>query len=93
MGLPVRRFGSTGWELTTIGPRHLGARRRGLGLRLGTAGDAESIATIHHAVEAGINWLAAINRTAAADVIQWCDANDTGVIVYSPIHSGLLSGT
>jgi aryl-alcohol dehydrogenase-like predicted oxidoreductase len=79
MGLPVRRFGSTGWELTTIGPRHLGARRRGLGLRLGTAGDAESIATIH--------------RTAAADVIQWCDANDTGVIVYSPIHSGLLSGT
>jgi aryl-alcohol dehydrogenase-like predicted oxidoreductase len=37
--------------------------------------------------------LSAINRAAAADVIPWCEANDTGVIVYSPIHSGLLSGT
>jgi aryl-alcohol dehydrogenase-like predicted oxidoreductase len=37
--------------------------------------------------------LSAINRAAAADVIPWCEAHDTGVIVYSPIHSGLLSGT
>jgi aryl-alcohol dehydrogenase-like predicted oxidoreductase len=37
--------------------------------------------------------LSAINRAAAADVIPWCEANDTGAIVYSPIHSGLLSGT
>jgi aryl-alcohol dehydrogenase-like predicted oxidoreductase len=37
--------------------------------------------------------LSAINRAAVADVIPWCEANDTGVIVYSPIHSGLLSGT
>ena len=36
--------------------------------------------------------LSAINRAAAADVIPWCEANDTGVIVYShPL--GLLSGT
>ena len=28
--------------------------------------------------------LSAINRAAAADVIPWCEANDTGVIVYSP---------
>ena len=37
--------------------------------------------------------LSAINRAAAADVIPWCEAHDTGVIVYSPMHSGLLSGT
>ena len=37
--------------------------------------------------------LSAINRAAAADVIPWCEANGTGVIIYSPIHSGLLSGT
>jgi aryl-alcohol dehydrogenase-like predicted oxidoreductase len=33
-----------------------------------------------------------INRTATGDVVPWCAANDTGVIVYSPMASGLLSG-
>jgi aryl-alcohol dehydrogenase-like predicted oxidoreductase len=225
MGLPVRRFGATGWDLTTVG---LGTWALGGGdwaFGWGPQDDAESVATIHHAVDAGINWLdtapeyglghseevvgramaemsetdrplvftkcamvwdpddrqaeakavgdaaslraecesslrrlgvdfidlyqvhwpptdgtaledywatladlrasgkvraiglsnhsvdqltraeavghvdslqpplSAINRAAAADVIPWCEANDTGVIVYSPIHSGLLSGT
>jgi aryl-alcohol dehydrogenase-like predicted oxidoreductase len=228
MGLPVGRFGSTGWELTRVG---LGTWALGGGdwaFGWGPQDDAESVETIHHAVEAGINWLdtapeyglghseeivgralaetseadrplvftkcamvwdpndstarqapakavgdaaslrteceaslrrlgvdcidlyqvhwpptdgtaledywatlvdlrnsgkvraiglsnhtvdqltraeavghvdslqpplSAINRAAAADVIPWCEANDTGVIVYSPIHSGLLSGT
>lgn len=35
----------------------------------------------------------AIQRTAASDLIPWCAANGTGVIVYSPMHSGLLTGT
>ncbi len=34
----------------------------------------------------------AIRRTAA-DEIRWCDAHDTGVIVYSPMQSGLLTGS
>jgi aryl-alcohol dehydrogenase-like predicted oxidoreductase len=34
----------------------------------------------------------AIKRSAAADLIPWCSANGTGVIVYSPMESGLLSG-
>lgn len=33
----------------------------------------------------------AINRTAA-DEIAWAHAHDTGVIVYSPLQSGLLTG-
>jgi aryl-alcohol dehydrogenase-like predicted oxidoreductase len=33
----------------------------------------------------------AIHRSAAAE-IDWCDAHDTGVIVYSPMQSGLLTG-
>ncbi|MEA2615199.1 MAG: hypothetical protein QOE72_982 [Chloroflexota bacterium] len=36
--------------------------------------------------------LSLINRRAAADVIPWAAAHDTGVIVYSPMHSGLLTG-
>jgi aryl-alcohol dehydrogenase-like predicted oxidoreductase len=34
----------------------------------------------------------AIRRDAAADLLPWCAAHDTGVIVYSPMQSGLLSG-
>nr|MDQ6915716.1 aldo/keto reductase [Actinomycetota bacterium] len=33
-----------------------------------------------------------IDREAAADVIPWCVDHGTGVIVYSPMQSGLLSG-
>jgi aryl-alcohol dehydrogenase-like predicted oxidoreductase len=34
-----------------------------------------------------------IRRKAAADVIPWCAANETGVIVYSPMQAGLLTET
>lgn len=34
----------------------------------------------------------AITRGAAADVIPWAAAHETGVIVYSPMESGLLTG-
>jgi aryl-alcohol dehydrogenase-like predicted oxidoreductase len=33
-----------------------------------------------------------INRSAGGDVIPWCAAHNTGVIVYSPMQSGLLTG-
>ncbi|MHB8312162.1 MAG: aldo/keto reductase [Candidatus Dormibacteria bacterium] len=33
-----------------------------------------------------------IKREAAADVIPWCREHRTGVIVYSPMQAGLLSG-
>jgi aryl-alcohol dehydrogenase-like predicted oxidoreductase len=33
-----------------------------------------------------------INRRAGADVIPWCEEHETGVIVYSPMQSGLLTG-
>jgi aryl-alcohol dehydrogenase-like predicted oxidoreductase len=34
-----------------------------------------------------------LNRSAAAEVIPWCAANGTGVICYSPLQSGLLTGS
>lgn len=34
-----------------------------------------------------------IRRKAAADVIPWCAAHETGVIVYSPMQSGILTDT
>jgi aryl-alcohol dehydrogenase-like predicted oxidoreductase len=33
-----------------------------------------------------------INRSAGSDVIPWCGEHGTGVIVYSPMQSGLLTG-
>jgi aryl-alcohol dehydrogenase-like predicted oxidoreductase len=37
--------------------------------------------------------LSLLRRDAAGDVVPWCAANGTGVIVYSPMESGLLSGS
>jgi aryl-alcohol dehydrogenase-like predicted oxidoreductase len=34
----------------------------------------------------------AIKREIAAAELPWCETNDTGVIVYSPMQAGLLSG-
>ncbi len=34
----------------------------------------------------------AIDRRAGADLLPWCRKHDTGVIVYSPMHAGLLTG-
>lgn len=33
-----------------------------------------------------------IKRDALAEILPWCAAHDTGVIVYSPMQSGLLTG-
>jgi aryl-alcohol dehydrogenase-like predicted oxidoreductase len=35
----------------------------------------------------------AIRREAAAEIVPWCAANGTGVIVYGPMRAGLLTDT
>jgi aryl-alcohol dehydrogenase-like predicted oxidoreductase len=37
--------------------------------------------------------LSLINRDALAEIVPWCAQHETGVIVYSPMQSGLLSGS
>ena len=36
--------------------------------------------------------LSLINRKALDGTLQWCEEHGTGVIVYSPMQSGLLDG-
>jgi aryl-alcohol dehydrogenase-like predicted oxidoreductase len=36
--------------------------------------------------------LSLLRRTAGADLLRWCAEHGTGVICYSPLESGLLSG-
>jgi len=69
------------------------------------AGKVRAIGLSNHAVEAleraeaigHVDTLqppfSAIARGAAADVIPWAKAHETGVIVYSPMQSGLLTGS
>src|SRR3954447_26320378 len=55
--LPTRRLGGSDLEITTLGlgTWAMGGPRQGL--HWGAQDDADSIATIHRAVEAGLNWL------------------------------------
>ncbi len=55
---------------------------------LGQLETAEGIATVD-AIQPPFNL---IHRDAAADVLLWAHEHETGVIVYSPMASGLLSG-
>ncbi|MCX5496857.1 aldo/keto reductase [Kaistia dalseonensis] len=34
-----------------------------------------------------------IRRDVAAEILPWCNAHETGTIVYSPMQAGLLTGT
>lgn len=52
-------------------------------------GTAESLGHVH-SVQPPLNL---IRREAAAELIPWCAAHGTGVIVYSPMASGLLTGS
>ncbi len=77
---------------TTLVELRASGKARAIGLSNHTVDQLARAETVGH-VDSVQPPLSAINRAAAADVIPWCEANDTGVIVYSPIHSGLLSGT
>lgn len=37
--------------------------------------------------------LSLIDRRSLRDLLPWCQAHDTGVLAYSPLQSGLLSGS
>jgi aryl-alcohol dehydrogenase-like predicted oxidoreductase len=64
---------------------------RAVGLSNHDAGQLEAAETLGH-VDTLQPPLSALNRGAIARELPWCLAHDTGVIVYSPMQSGLLSG-
>jgi aryl-alcohol dehydrogenase-like predicted oxidoreductase len=52
----------------------------------------QKCAALHH-VDSLQPPLSLLNRGARREVIPWCKEHGTGVIVYSPMQSGLLTGT
>src|SRR3989441_7828918 len=68
--------------------RREGPRRRALQSRFRAARSSGAARTRGHAAAA----VSAIRREVAAAELPWCAAHHTGVIVYSPMQSGLLTG-
>src|ERR1700693_4298110 len=57
MGLPTRPLGSSGFHITTVGFGSWAIGGGGWAFGWGPQDDAESIATMRHAVELGVNWI------------------------------------
>lgn len=55
--LPTRPFGKTGMDITRVGFGAWAAGGAGWAFSWGAQDDGESVAAIHRAVEAGINWI------------------------------------
>ncbi len=64
---------------------------RAVGLSNHDAGQLARVEALGH-VDTLQPPFSAIRRAAAAAELPWCKGHDTGVIVYSPMQSGLLSG-
>jgi aryl-alcohol dehydrogenase-like predicted oxidoreductase len=83
-GTPVDEYWATMVELKNEG------KVRAIGLSNHSVPQLEKAEKIGH-VDSLQPPLSLISRTHA-DEIAWCARNGTGVIVYSPMHSGLLTG-
>ncbi|MEU4805342.1 aldo/keto reductase [Actinosynnema sp. NPDC023587] len=84
-GPPIEESWGTVLELLAAGKvRHAGVSNLDVGLldRCEAVGHVETLQPP----------LSLIRRDAAADVIPWCARNGTGVLVYSPMGAGLLTG-
>jgi aryl-alcohol dehydrogenase-like predicted oxidoreductase len=84
--LPTRRLGTSDLHLTTVGFGAWAVGGGGWAFGWGPQDDAESIASIRHALERGVNWI----DTAAVYGLGHSE-HGTGVIGYSPMQSGLLT--
>lgn len=81
----IEDYWATMVELKAAGKvRAIGLSNHGRGLldRAEAVGHVESLQPA----------FSAIHRSAAADELPWCADHGTGVVVYSPMQSGLLSG-
>ena len=84
-GTPIEDYWQTLLDLKREG------KLRAVGLSNHDVGQLEAAEKLGH-VDTLQPPFSAIRRDAAAAELPWCAAHETGVIVYSPMQSGLLSG-
>jgi aryl-alcohol dehydrogenase-like predicted oxidoreductase len=85
-GTPIEDYWGALLELKAEG------KARAVGLSNHSAGQLERAERVGH-VDTLQPPFSLINRAAAEADLSWCAEHDTGVIVYSPMQSGLLSGS
>lgn len=85
-GTPLEDYWGTLLELKAEG------KARAVGLSNHDAAQLEAAERLGH-VDTLQPPFSAIHRGVAAEELPWCDAHRTGVIVYSPMQSGLLTGS
>ena len=85
-GTPIEEYWGTMLELEREG------KARAVGLSNHTAAQLEIAERIGH-VDTLQPPFSLIHREAAASELPWCAKHHTGVIVYSPMQSGLLTGS
>lgn len=84
-GTPIEQYWRTLLDLKAEG------KVRAVGLSNHTVAQLEAAERVGH-VDTLQPPFSAIRRDAAETVLPWCAAHETGVIVYSPMQAGLLSG-
>ncbi|MBZ8131920.1 aldo/keto reductase [Afifella sp. IM 167] len=84
-GTPVEEYWQTLLDLKAEG------KVRAVGLSNHNAAQLETAEKLGH-VDTLQPPFSAIKREVAAAELPWCEAHGTGVIVYSPMQSGLLTG-
>lgn len=84
--VPLEDYWATLLELKAEGKvRHVGLSNHGVD-------ELKRAETLGH-VETLQPPFSMIRRETAAEILPWCNANGTGVICYSPMQAGLLTGT
>ena len=84
-GTPLDEYWATMLDL-----KHQG-KVRAIGLSNHSVAQLEQAEALGH-VESLQPPFSMIHREVAADLLPWCHAHSTGVIVYSPMQAGLLTG-
>jgi len=85
-GTPIESYWQTLLDLKKEG------KVRALGLSNHSAAQLEAAEKLGH-VDSLQPPFSTIRREVAAEELPWCAAHQTGIIVYSPMQSGLLTGT
>lgn len=85
-GTPVEQYWGTLLELQEAG------KVRAVGLSNHGVDQLEAAEQVGHVASVQPPF-SLVNRKAATDVVPWCAAHGTGAIVYSPMQSGLLTGS